>query len=165
MTGTPTYPIYGTHNNPVCSRAFSTSMLFNNSIIPVGSQAPTLDNGAQDPLKDTVPLKLKGVKHWRPRSDRHRLLITPYILHTMLTVLTQNTQEYNIIMLWGACCLGFFAFLRSGEFIAPASTFDPTWHLSPQDILVDSHATPSMLKMKKSKVQKPTAQGEACPCL
>ena len=41
MTGTPTYPIYGTHNDPVCSRAFSTSMLFNNPIISVGSQAPT----------------------------------------------------------------------------------------------------------------------------
>ena len=150
MTGTPTYPIHGAHFDPVCSRAFSTSMLFNNSIISVGSQAPTLDNRAQRPTErySTVRLVLKGVKRWRPRSERHRLPITPYILNTMLTVLLQNPQEYNNIMLWAACCLGFFAFLRSGEFTAPASTFDPTWHLSPQDILVDSHATPSMLEIK-----------------
>ena len=109
-----------------------------------------LTTGHKDPLKDTVQLELvlKGVKRWRPRSERHRLPITPYILNTMLTVLLQNPQEYNNIMLWAACCLGFFAFLRSGEFTAPASTFDPTWHLSPQDILVDIHATPSMLEIK-----------------
>ena len=56
-------------------------------------------------------------------------------------------------MLWAACCLGFFTFLYSGEFTAPATTFDPTCHLSPQDILVDSHATPSMLEIK-TKVSK-----------
>ena len=108
-----------------------------------------LTAGHKDPLKDTVQLELvlKGIKRWRPRSERHCLPITPYILQTMLTVLLQNPQEYNI-MLWAACCLGFFAFLRSGEFTAPASTFDPTCHLSPQDILVDSYATPSMLEIK-----------------
>ena len=51
MTGTPTYPIYGTHNDPVCSRAFLMFMLFNYSIIPVGCQAPTLDNRAQIPTE------------------------------------------------------------------------------------------------------------------
>ena len=109
-----------------------------------------LTAGHKDPLKGTVQLELvlKGVKRRRPRSNRYRLPITPYILHTMLAVLLQNPQDYNNIMLWAACCLGFFAFLRSGEFTAPATTFDPTWHLSPQDILVDSHASPSMLEIK-----------------
>ena len=109
-----------------------------------------LTAGHKDPLKDTVQLELvlKGVKRGRPCSDRYHLLITPYILHTMLALLLQNPQDYNNIMLWAACCLGFFAFLRSGEFTASAITFDPTWHLSPQDILVDSHASPSMLEIK-----------------
>ena len=109
-----------------------------------------LTAGHKDPLKDTVQLELvlKGIKRWRPRSERYRVPITPYILQTMLIVLLQNPQEYNIMMLWAACCLGCFAFPRSGEFTAPASTFDPTWHLSLQDILIDSHATPSMLEIK-----------------
>jgi len=57
-------------------------------------------------------------------------------------------------MLWAACCLGFFGFLRAGEFtIQKAQDFDPSLSLCPHDVSVDSHANPSMVRihLKRSK--------------
>ena len=52
-------------------------------------------------------------------------------------------------MLWTTCCLAFFAFLRSGELTIPtASTFDPTWHLTLQDIMVDNKTKPMCLLVR-----------------
>ena len=64
-------------------------------------------------------------------------------------------------MLWAACCLGFFAFLRSGEMTVPsANSFDPSWHLTPMDVAVDSVQQPSLiqLSLKGSKTDQ-TRQG------
>ena len=50
--------------------------------------------------------------------------------------------------MWAACCLGFFAFLRSGEFTVQSNeTYDPSWHLSVQDVAVDSVDNPSVLQV------------------
>ena len=47
-------------------------------------------------------------------------------------------------MLWAACCLGFFGFLRAGEFtITAAKASDPP--LLPSDIQVDSRSDPQVL--------------------
>ena len=57
-------------------------------------------------------------------------------------------------MLWAACCLGFFAFLRSGEMTSPSRVkFDPDWHVTPMDIVVDSiqHPTFIQVTLKGSK--------------
>ena len=47
-------------------------------------------------------------------------------------------------MLWAACRLGFFGFLRAGEFMVN-STFDPSIHLIVQDLQVDVEVNPSSL--------------------
>lgn len=60
-------------------------------------------------------------------------------------------------MMWAACCLGFFAFLRAGEFTVPSAThFDPSIHLSPADIAVDSHSDPTLMRihLKQSKTDQ-----------
>ena len=44
-------------------------------------------------------------------------------------------------MLWAACCLGFFGFLRAGEFTVDG-TFDPALHLTMADIQIDSSTNP-----------------------
>ena len=75
----------------------------------------------------------------------------------MHAVLTKNPLDPVNVMMWAACCLGYFAFLRSGEFtISPGSNFDPVKHLSPADIAVDSHTNPTMLRvhLKYSKTDQ-----------
>ena len=64
-------------------------------------------------------------------------------------------------MMWAACCLAFFGFLRSSEFTIPTqSGYDPEVHLSPKDVAVDNRAKPRMLKViiKQSKTD-PFRQG------
>ena len=46
-------------------------------------------------------------------------------------------------MLWAACCISFFGFLRSGEMTAPdTGEFDPCQHLTIKDIAVDNQDLP-----------------------
>ena len=57
-------------------------------------------------------------------------------------------------MLWAACTLAFFGFLRSdGVTVLSESTFDQSVYLTFANVLVDSHKDPSMLriKLKQSK--------------
>ena len=116
-------------------------------------------NGYGDPLKGSLQLELvmKGLKRWRPRAQDHRLPVTPWILKKIREGLLQNPHDYDNILFWAACCLGFFAFLRSGEFtVENGHQFDPTWHLTARDIEVDSREDPSMIKihLKGSKTDQ-----------
>ena len=62
-------------------------------------------------------------------------------------------------MLWAASCLGFFGFLRAGEFTVN-STFDPSIHLTVQDLQVDAEVNPSSLRVCiKSSKTDPLRQG------
>ena len=69
-------------------------------------------------------------------------------------ILKDNESDYNNILLWAACCLAFFGFLRCGEFTVPSQTeYDKEEHLSLRDIAVDSRLAPSVVivKIKQSK--------------
>jgi len=60
-------------------------------------------------------------------------------------------------MLWGACCLAYFGFLRSSEFTAPSQTsLDPCTHLSLADVVVDSRSSPKIMSItiKHSKTDQ-----------
>ena len=48
-------------------------------------------------------------------------------------------------MLWAACCLGFFGFLRAGEFTTTPSRMESDAALSVGDIGVESRADPKIL--------------------
>ena len=55
--------------------------------------------------------------------------------------------SYRSRLLWAACCLGLFAFLRTGEFTCPSSAAYNSSMLSWGDIQVDSHDHPSYLRI------------------
>ena len=54
-------------------------------------------------------------------------------------------------MLWAACCLGYFGFMRSGEFTFQSKSSSGT--ISFSDLAIDSHSSPSLLciKLRKAK--------------
>ena len=60
--------------------------------------------------------------------------------------------DFNEIMLWAACCLCFFGFLRAGEITVPSErAYDKGEHLNVSDILVDSVTNPTTMKVKNPR--------------
>ena len=57
-----------------------------------------------------------------------------------------DTHNSEHVMLWTACCPGFFGFLGAREFTVN-STFEPSIHLTIQDLQVDAEVNPSSLCM------------------
>ena len=69
-------------------------------------------------------------------------------------VFEKNPYDYHSIMMWAACCLAFFGFLRSSEFTVPSQeAFDKDIHLLSTDLAIDNKANPQLLtvKIKQSK--------------
>ena len=80
--------------------------------------------------------------------------ITPPILRTIKGVWDNSTDDPDLIMMWAACCLAFFGFLRAGELTVPSdSAFDPSVHLLWGDLAVDAPGNPTVLsvRLKASK--------------
>ena len=98
---------------------------------------------------------LKGVKQTPSGQARPaRLPITPVILRGLKSVWQRRASDPDTVMLWAACCLGFFGFMRAGEFtVNSTQAFDPTVHLTAADISVNRHQSPSLLcvRLKQSK--------------
>ena len=106
---------------------------------------------------------LKGIRKEKASTlpSRLRRPITRDIMLKIKVTLLKSPNSYHNIMMWVACCLAFFGFLRSSEFTIPTqSGYDPEVHLSPKDVAVDNRAKPRMLKViiKQSKTD-PFRQG------
>ena len=106
---------------------------------------------------------LRGIKRSQAASgsqSRPRLPITPPILVKLFKA-WDSAANPDAIMLKAACCLAFFGFLRSAEFTAPSiSEFDPSAHLSFNDIAIDNQSSPLLIRVhiKQSKTD-PFRQG------
>ena len=98
---------------------------------------------------------LKGIKHTPSvQSKETRLPITPPILKSLWSVWSSQVNDPDVVMLWAACCLGFFGFMRAGEFTCPTGNqFDPEAILTHMDVAVDQVQSPSVLAvtLKQSK--------------
>ena len=88
------------------------------------------DYGYPDPLYNCLQLQplLRGIK-------RHQVFKSPSAPACDWQSL--DLSNLDNIMLWAACCLGFFGFLRAGEFTVNSS-FDASLDLTPADLQADS---------------------------
>ena len=87
-----------------------------------------------------MSLLLRGIKRTNLHTQKSvvRLPITISLMHKMKAVLAVNPDSYLHVLLWAACCVGFFGFLRCGEFLIPdQESFVPSKHLSLADIWLD----------------------------
>jgi hypothetical protein len=90
-----------------------------------------------------------------------RLPITIEVLQNLKQVWLTPPVTFDDKMLWAAACTGFFGFLRASELTVPSSqAYDPDVHLSLGDLAIDSHDTPSLIRLaiKQSKTD-PFRQG------
>lgn len=126
-----------------------------------GIRFTQIQQGLDDPFSTkSMPLLeyvLAGIKHAQAKvgiPPKPRLPITPDILAHLQARWISIPGTYNGIMLWAAACTGFFGFLRAGEFTVPsAQAYDKEVHLNLNDLAIDSHTNPSVirLRIKQSK--------------
>ena len=89
---------------------------------------------------------LKGIHRSLPDCTRRkRLPITPELLQKMHAVWSRDPKSFDSVMLWAACCLGFFGFLRAGEFTCTHTKTASDAVLSLSDVAIDSRDTPQVL--------------------
>ena len=124
--------------------------------------------GLEDPFIATMPRLeqvVKGIKVNQGRQGRNtpnqKLPVTPTISRQLKGLWQQREQEPNYIMMWAACCVCFFGFLRSGEItVLNRSDYDPNAHLSFCDLAVDDQEHPTMLQLNlKSSKTDPFRKG------
>lgn len=105
-----------------------------------------IDHGLADPLTNCLQLQrlLRGIKRVQGSPTPKRLPITIDVLVVIKRSLDLSSPDH--IMLWAACCLGFFGFLRAGEFTSN-SPFDPNVHLGVSDVQADTLQDPTCFQI------------------
>jgi len=122
-----------------------------------------LPNEFNQLLSPRLHLTLRYIKRKQASThpSRTKLPITIDILHKIRSYLSTKPPSYSNTMLWAMCCLAFFGFLWVGEFAIPSENlYDPTMHLSLQDILIDSRDNPHLLQV----TLRLTLSGEVYSC-
>ena len=103
---------------------------------------------------------LKGAKREFAKKSpekRERLPITPDILLKLKAHWISGPKDKDKIMLWAACCLCYFGFLRAGQLTVPSeAAYEKGVHLNMEDMAVDSISSPSVVRarIKASKTDQ-----------
>ena len=70
---------------------------------------------------------------------------------------TKTPLHIDDLIIWAACCIAFFGWLRVSKFTTPTqSHFNPSNHLSLSDIALDSRTSPQVIRitLKQSKTDQ-----------
>ena len=102
---------------------------------------------------------LRGIRRSQALQGprRIRLPITSTLMYRIKLSLGSNPKAFENILIWAACCIGFFGFLRCGEFLVPDGvTFDPMVHLSIADVSLSKTGSQEtiLLNIKVSKTDQ-----------
>ena len=105
-----------------------------------------IDYGFADPIVNRLQLQrlLRGIKRHHGSDLPQRQPVTADLMSVLHKSLDFTNPDN--VMLWAACCLGFFGFLRAGEFTTNGP-FDPTVHLTAADLQVDSSTNPQSFRV------------------
>ena len=91
---------------------------------------------------------LRGIrKSSSCRRRPQRLPVTPHILSCLFRAWSQPPVSQDRVMLWAACCTGFFGFFRSGEFTCSSLHAFSESVLLVSDVSVDSRSDPSFVSI------------------
>lgn len=90
---------------------------------------------------------IRGIKRSAALTPkRQRLPITFAVLKQIQDYLFRLPPAYMTKLIWCACCLAFFGFLRCGEFLGtPGNNGVPGLKLA--DIAVNSHSNPALFRV------------------
>ncbi len=109
-----------------------------------------IEAGLDPPAREQchqVNYVLRGIRRAQSTTPRRtRLPLTADVMRAIQVAVFSPARECSELerhLLWAACCLGFFGFLRSGEFTVK----DPR-HEAPllaSDMAVDSHSHPATI--------------------
>jgi hypothetical protein len=85
------------------------------------------------------------VTSYRSKGIVSRLVIIALVWVFILPLYAlPSCSKFSASLLWAACCLAYFGFLRSSEFTVPnGATFSQALHLSVHDIAADQRVAPS----------------------
>ena len=81
--------------------------------------------GLGDPRMGDMPqleYHIKGLRKLSSGRQQSRLPITIDILRYLRSSWEKSPGHFDGTMLWAACCMCFFGFLRSGEIVVPADS-------------------------------------------
>lgn len=107
-----------------------------------------IQQGFSDPLLHCLRLQrvVRGIKRSQGSSLASRLPITDGILLVIFKSMDLSIPDH--LMLWAACLLAYFGFLRAAEFmVLNLASFSPSTHLGIYDISVDSPTAPTCLRI------------------
>ena len=79
---------------------------------------------------------------------RVHLTITLSILCQIIAIWSLQAHEFDIVMLWAACCAAFFGFFRMGELTAPTTTdLKDSYCVLLGDIAIDNPRNPFIVRI------------------
>ena len=126
-----------------------------------------IQQGLDDPFSTkSMPLLeyvLAGIKHAQAKvgiPPKPRLPITPDILAHPQARWISTLGTYNGIMLWAAACTcRFFWLFTCREFtVLSAQAYDKEVHLNLNDLAIDRHTNPSVIRLRIKVKQTPSAK-------